>query len=275
VNAYLVFRLPIRFLHLLMTSFSLLYPFLLATFASAEIVSYEERSDPDGPSEVVRFDQAEVEKSLAGRGRGVEKNPKEFAKALLKISLDYARDNINRQKNRREIDEFLQILGLRFINPETKKPQPYCAAGVSFAASRAYCDLEPSVIDYSRNKIPQLQGVLPDIARYYFKPSPSVFRIAEAAKIDKDKRWVEPNFDKPEAGWLIVFAFPKNGVPSAVPNHIGIVRDGTNHDIIKTVEYNTTPEKNTGFQANGGAVAERNRSRDYVVGFVNTTSAGH
>ena len=89
--------------------------------AAASEVTFEERSDPDAPVERIIFDQAEVEKPLFNKTRGKPKNAELFAKRCWRSAwTTLSRELIERPRTaERVIDKFLQVLGLRFLNPET------------------------------------------------------------------------------------------------------------------------------------------------------------
>ena len=50
----------------------------------------------------------------------------------------------SRNNNRAQITEFLRIFGLPFEDAD-RKPVPFCAAGVVYAAIEAYCMIDPSI----------------------------------------------------------------------------------------------------------------------------------
>ncbi len=230
-------------------------------FGAPEIFSEEEQSDPDVQPEKLRFVPAEAEKPLQFKSKGPLKNREELAKRILTVSKSYADAMVSRATTPGQVDQFLSLFGLH-IRYENGSYIPFCAAGLSFAACRAYCDLVPTVSYDPDEPIPVLKSVLTDINRHYFKPSPAVRYIMDDAKTRGT--WRSPDNGSAQPGWLVIFSWRRDGVP----NHIGLV-DAVSTNELSTVEFNTTV-KTSGSQSNGGAVARRARQMKYALGFVKT-----
>jgi hypothetical protein len=235
---------------------------LFASVSSAHHEEFEEHVfDPGAPGEPLKFDRVQAERPLKIFSKGPKKKPEAFAKRLLSLSSEYADKNISRGSAPNQIDTFLELFGLH-LKYENGAYVPFCAAGLSFAACRAYCELDPQNTYDLDDPLPVLKTILTDINKHYFKPSPAV-RIVKA---DAQTRriWVKQGDEKPKAGWPVIFSWKQNGVP----NHIGLVHElkgGTLH----TVEFNTSSGV-AGSQSNGGAVARRQRKLSYVLGYVKT-----
>ena len=220
----------------------------------------EQSGDPDLPVEILSYDRTKLDEVLVRTDKilGVRKNPQKFASQMLKVAVAYR--GISRDKNPNKVEQFLSLFP---INPrdEMGKLLPFCAAGVSFSACQAYCDLSPSRIDYETDPSGTLKGVLPDIAEFYFKPHCSCQEIVEDAR--KRRIW-SPNGVVPPPGWLVFYDWKQHGVAS----HVGII-ERADKTGIHAIEFNTTDEE-SGDQGNGGSVARRSRTYDYVLGFVRT-----
>lgn len=230
-----------------------------SSFAQEELE--EHVFDPDAPSERLTFDRAQAEKPLLILSKGPKKDPKRFASKLLAISSKYADQKVSRDSTPDQVDEFLRLFGLH-IKYDNGGYVPFCAAGLSFAACRAYCEVDPQNTYDPDDPLPILKTTLTDINQHYFKPSPAVRFI----KADAEARslWVKAGAQQPKPGWPVIFSWKGNGVP----NHIGLV-DELKGNVLRTVEFNTSSGV-AGSQSNGGAVARRERKLSYVLGYVKT-----
>jgi hypothetical protein len=218
--------------------------------------------DPEAPVEAVetlRFDRADAERPLRIFSKGPKKNPEAFARKLLSLSSQYADQKISRDSSPDQIDVFLRLFGLQ-LRYDSGAYVPFCAAGLSFAACRAYCELDLQNTYDIDDPLPVLKTILTDINNHYFKPSPAVRLI----KADAESRgiWVKPKDSKPKPGWPVIFSWKQDGNP----NHIGLVSE-LKGDTLTTVEFNTS-SGTAGSQSNGGAVAKRKRKLPYVLGYV-------
>ena len=229
-----------------------------------------EVGDPGAEPEVLSLtasQSAAVEAPLLVRSKGPKKDPRMLAAKMLELSKGYASASVSRASAPDQVKEFCELFGLGLR--ENNVYVPYCAAGVSFAACRAYCALTPGSIfvptnnPYSDPRVKALRATLTDINHYYFKPSPSVTYIRDDAV--RRGTWV-PSDVTPEEGWLVVFSWTKD----KTPNHIGLVdRVLSSTNELQTVEFNTTPSQK-GSNVNGGAVAQKTRAMGNVLGFVRT-----
>lgn len=180
----------------------------------------------------------------------------EFAMELIKTCSEYI--GITRANNINQVSRFLRLFGLG-TKDENGKWMAFCAAGLSFAAAKTFCDL--SGIKYNQdNAISVFKSVLLAIKDKYFRPSARVREVKETAI--NQGRYLENNsanrkLVKP--GYLILFQFDKD----VLPDHIGIVTS-IDQDSVKTIEFNTSTEDDT----NGGAVARRDRPFRTIQGFV-------
>jgi hypothetical protein len=215
-------------------------------------------SEP-GISETISVPASDIGKaSQPTRELDEKKSAKDVALRMLEISLDHA-GKVARDKNSEQVLEYLGLFGFTDVNTA------YCACGVSYAASRAFCDLNPTVAYTPERfgnypaRLKVFKQRMQEVRRYYFMPSP----LVRVIKADAQARgtWV-PRTDKPEPGWLIIFSW--NG---RTPNHIGII-EGGDSDFVHTVEYNTSVVV-AGDQRNGGVVARKKRDRDdKILGYV-------
>jgi hypothetical protein len=219
--------------------------------------------DPTGVIEALSFDVRAAEAPLAMESKGPKKDAKKLSQLMADISVAYAKKKVSRANNKgKEVDNFLRLFGLK-LKYDNGTFVPYCAAGLSFAACEAYCQITPEV-SYDPDDFTTLKSILTDINKYYFKPSPAVRVIKKSA--EDRQRWVKPTGITPGKGWPVVFSWKKDGTP----NHIGLVIevDGKTLDgkTLHTVEYNTSSTNDS----NGGTVALRERHIDFVLGYVKT-----
>lgn len=209
------------------------------------------------------FEPAKVKK--AGSSAKVEglKPAQELAIRMADISVDYAEQGVGRDGVKRSlISEFLASVHVH------DSSEPFCAAGVTYAACRAYCDMKVvEAIDDSKEgyikRLNRFQSLLPTIKAHYFYPSAAVRYIKRAAQ--EKGNWVgESKHVVPLKGWLIVFSWNSE---STAGNHIGIVLK-SNAESIDTVEFNTAVQVNAD-QRNGGMVAKKSRPRNRtILGYV-------
>jgi hypothetical protein len=220
----------------------------------------QQSGDPDLPIETLSYDPEKMDASLlrADKMLGIRKNPQKLANQMLKVALGYR--GITRDKDPDKVGQFLSLFPIE-IRDEEGKLLPFCAAGVSFCACQAYCDLSPSKIGYDDHPSESFKSVLPDINEFYFKPHCSCQQIVDDART---RNIWSPKKARPATGWLVFYDWKGHGVAS----HVGIV-ESADQSSLDTIEFNTT-DTESGNQSNGGAVAHRSRSYDYVMGFVRT-----
>jgi len=176
-----------------------------------------------------------------------------FTQALLKTAAEYI--GVSRQNNLPQVAKFLALFDL-----ETKingKWVPFCAAGLSYAACKAYCDL--SDIKYtSDNSVEVFKSIKHKVADLEFLPSPSCGTIMQHAQ--ENSTWLsEQRNEQVYPGYLVLYNW--NG--GTWPDHIGLVESAT-YDKLHTIEFNTSDTDNI----NGGVVARRIRDFKHVLGFV-------
>jgi hypothetical protein len=180
----------------------------------------------------------------------------EFSMELIKTCSEYV--GVTRSNNINQIGRFLRLFGLG-TKDERGKWMAFCAAGLSFAAAKTFCDL--SGIKYNQdNAISVFRSVLLTIKDRFFRPSARVREIKETAI--NQKRYLTnsaTNRKLVKPGYLILFQFDKD----VLPDHIGIVIS-IDSDSVKTIEFNTSAEDDT----NGGAVSRRDRPFKVIDGFV-------
>lgn len=218
-----------------------------------------QRGDPNGPREYVSFSASKVASNVKETKADYLPKLKDFGELLIDEATKYV--GFNRENNRDTISEFLEVFKLGFTDSKGK-PYAFCAAGIGYVAAKIYAKTRNSSASYS-----DVIQSLGDIDHYHFFPTPGVRNMVTVAQVHG--RWI-PTADvangkvKPQPGWLAVFKWNKTD------HHIGILRC-ISEGKLKTVEFNTSPEGAQGSQANGGAIAERNRNLDqFVLGFINT-----
>jgi len=219
--------------------------------------------DPDLPLETLEYDKAKVRLSLVSseKALGIQKNPRKFALEMVRVARSYV--GVTRQKNPQRVEKLLALFA---IEPRDSAGalKPFCAAGVSYCACQAYCEMTPDSISYDSDPVEAFKSVMPDINKFYFEPHCSCQDIAENAH--RRGIW-SGKTTHPAVGWLVFFDWTQTGVP----NHVGIIR-GVSAHCIDTIEFNTS-DAASGNQRNGGAVAEKTRTLDYVLGYVRTYKA--
>jgi hypothetical protein len=179
----------------------------------------------------------------------------QFAEKMLAVAAEYL--GVSRASDIDQVAKFLNLFGL-----PTKLNGawvPFCAAGISYAAAKAYCDL--SGIAYTeQNSIAVFRKVLPTIRERWFLPSPSCLAIRDYAR--SKKRWLQAKYSTSvKPGFLIEY----NWEGGSTPHHVGtVVKAGT--QVVNTIEFNTSAANNS----NGGTVSKRTRNYNSVVGYVRT-----
>ena len=168
---------------------------------------------------------------------------------------------IDRAHDLEQIGRFLGLFGLGAVDGGDYVP--FCAAGVSWSAAKAYAELIGA--QFTAETAPAVfRNLLPAVAALSFLPSAScgviwhdaIARGSWLSNADSDHTEVQ-------AGWLVLYDWPGHGVP----DHVEIVIEAA--DVLSTVGFNTSGEAH-GDQVNGGAVAIKQRNYDQVLGFVRT-----
>jgi hypothetical protein len=180
---------------------------------------------------------------------------KEFALALLETCKEYL--GVSRADNIDQVSRFLKLFNLP--TRMQGKWVPYCAAGLSFAAAKAFCNL--SGIKYNQdNAIRVFRSVLLRIKDRFFRPTARCWELKETA-INQDRFLVNnaANRKLVKPGYIVLFNFDSD----VLPDHVGIV-ESIDADSVRTVEFNTSSTDDT----NGGAVSRRDRAFKTIQGFV-------
>ena len=175
---------------------------------------------------------------------------------MLSLAASYAETGAGREDTPKLVSSFLALFGLPLKLGEGMMV-PYCGAGVSYAATRSYLEIEAETEPDKPIDTEALRAALPKVRDLLFAPSP----VIAVMKADAQKRgsWVGTQEVTPKPGWLIVFSRPGTG-----NHHVGIIESFQN-DQITTIEFNTATET----QRNG-AVARRKRDLKYAIGYIKT-----
>lgn len=200
--------------------------------------------------ELAKSDEFEVDMSALAAF-----DNKAFAMELLSTAKEYV--GIDRANNIDQVGRFLALFNLGV--KDGSKWMPYCAAGLSFAAAKAFCNL--SGIKYNAdNALRVFRTVLLTIKNRFFLPSPSCYQMRDVA-INQGRYLVNNAANRAlvKPGYIVLFQFDSD----SLPDHVGIV-DSVDSDSVKTVEFNTSDADNT----NGGAVARRDRPFRVIQGFI-------
>jgi len=180
---------------------------------------------------------------------------KTFALSLVEVCDEYV--GTSRSNNIDQVARFLKLFGLG--TKSNGKWVPYCAAGLSFAAAKNFCNL--ANIKYnSENALKIFRSVLITLKNRYFMPTPSCYQMKNWAI--KQGKWLPntaTNRAKVKKGYLILFQFDKD----TLPDHVGIVIS-IDSDSVQTIEFNTGDVDNI----NGGTVARKNRPFKVIQGFI-------
>jgi hypothetical protein len=227
----------------------------------------EQRGDLDAPVETVRVDPRAISE-LSDPDRRAVFNPRDadFPATLVSVASEFL--GFDRVENEDEITEFLALFDLPFKDAKTEKYIPYCAAGLTYAASLAYRRFWKG--KQASASVVTLRESMPELDRYHFFPTPSVRSMYHVA-VGKS-RWLEATNVKkrpsPKPGYVVIYSFATKPA-TAAPNHCGII-ESVEDGFLNTIEFNTTNGLE-GDQRNGGMVTRRRRAYNkYVRGFIST-----
>jgi len=207
-----------------------------------------------------------------GKSIGVNKDAKQFATRTIEIARNDVKENP--QPEVLLIEEYLNLFGVP-VRDTKGNVQPFCAAGLSHAFCRSYCELTPDKLDYPKKqervktRLRILRDVLADINKFYFLPHCATQQMVLAAKerniwVVNTSPWTEL---KP--GWLVFFNWPdERGRRTGFPNHVGLIEQAAS-DQLNTIEYNTAIRK-LGNQREGGHIAPKARDYTDVLGYIRT-----
>jgi hypothetical protein len=245
-----------------------------AALPQASEVEVTESGDPDAPGETFIINERALHDALIVSPElaafPTEQTKYKDARRVVERMLDYALEMANRdppvsrQNSPGQIKKFVGLFDYR------SEQTAFCAMGIAYAAAKAFCDLTPERVPYTRrNDTRTFKTVLPLINKYYFPPSASCrFMMKEAKKRRPTQRggWIAKGTRTPKRGWLVLFDWKNRG--DGIPDHVGIVNGVGRGGALYTVEFNTSIA--SGSQRNGGAVAEKVRSPRDVLGFIRT-----
>ncbi len=232
---------------------------------------FDEEAEPNS----ISISRGLLDAQLNLRGSGKDVGAAKLASRMVEISLALADKKVSRrtESGQRQIERFVHL-----FDPKFNYHTAFCAAGVSYAACYAYCELdgEPPTSTTAKGL---LKEAIPNVTTHYFLPNALVRSISANAK--KRGTWVDVGtpgaWAQPQRGWLAVFSFtprdwPAKKVWPKTHNHIGIAL-AKSGDVIKTVEYNTGDTNHR----DGGHVMRRDRplvinSRGYcsLMGYIKT-----
>lgn len=228
----------------------------------------EQAGDPRLKRVGLKLDEAtkaSIEEFFSRQSRGPIVNRPKLALA----TLDVAKQHIgnSRRDPATRVKQYLALYGLpfRYSNGEYV---PFCAAGIGFASCQAYRQLttgqnanlnDPNIPIIFRDS---LTDVKRDMARMH--PACKVM-MADARANGTLVMPRNPDGTRviPQKGWLVFYNWDGG---TTVPQHVGIVDEGSTASQIHTVEFNTS---NRNF-SNGGAVLARVRNYNSVIAYINT-----
>jgi hypothetical protein len=105
----------------------------------------EQSGDPELPLQRLAIDLHAIEPLVdPGKSIGVKKDAPELARRALQIAIKDSQRTP--RPNDKLVEEYLNLFGVQRRNP-TEPLQPFCAAGLSHAFCRAYCDLTPQRLE--------------------------------------------------------------------------------------------------------------------------------
>lgn len=238
------------------------------TLEAQTLIAEQQKGDPEDAYETVHYDPRSIEALTQLSGRAVfETWDKSLPGSLLASARSVAMRGVSRTSDSGQVDEYLKLFGMG-IKSSSGTYVPYCAAGIGYVAIEAFARSHKK--DLSGNgRLAVMRSLAADIEHYYFYPTVSCIDMWNAAKAKR--RWVTKASQQEgtvKPGWIVLFDWSRRGTP----DHCGIVRTATVKSLF-TVEFNTTTKAGAGSQRNGGAVAERERPYDRVLGYIRTDTA--
>ena len=225
-----------------------------------------QQSDPGLVPETIEFNPLEIESMSTAEGTmgTVAARIDDFQVKFLETCRGFL--GVNRTDDQPQIERYLRLFNLGFYRSGTS-PNPYCAAGVSYAAARTYLDASAPV-PLRSPPLSNIKRWLVEVNAHHFYPTVSVQDMYFVAR--GTRRWVSKSASvQPKPGWLILFKFGSN---SRVADHVGVVESyDQRNNIVETIEFNTTVPSGTGSDRDGGYVARRERLQNSsVVGYIDT-----
>jgi hypothetical protein len=229
-----------------------------ATDFSQEVQS----GDPGAPTQTIAANQKAIGDLFSIAAFNIPKDAKQVALGTLTLAGTYV--GKNQADDPSMVEEFFAVFDM---NPRDGNGQflPFCAAGLSYCAARAYCDYPvPKAFGYTNtNRVSVVKEALADVNRFYFRPNPMVGVI----EYDAGRRgtWISTaeSGDSIKPGYLVIFDWNMDGKP----DHVGLV-ESKQGNVVETLEFNTRPA--TGNASTGGYVLRRSRDVKFVLGFVRT-----
>ena len=218
----------------------------------------EHQGDIDAPTETLKITDDALKRAmklrtLASQQAKAGKDPEAFALEMLKIAESHAARGVTRRSEPKQVARYLNLFDLDedgdlCYGKGGKEVIPFCACGVSYAASLAHGRLNDS------SPLDAVKRASEEVSQSYFLCDSAVAAIR--ADAEQRKTWRDAaQRPKPKAGWLIVFRFTGG-------NHIGLVKE-FHGDSLTTVEFNT--KGSSGDQRNGGCVLVKPRPIDKTV----------
>lgn len=219
-----------------------------------QIAQELQSGDPEEAQTALVVDNTAINDLLRLVSFNIRKDPAAVAARTLDVAQGFV--GMNQIQNPEMVEEFFGIFNMS-ARASSGAVLPFCAAGLSYCAAKAYCDYEvPHPIQYTDvNKRMIFSEALGDVNRLYFRPHPHVGVIAQDARARS--KWLPSTTSAADIkpGYLVCFDWDGN----AAGDHIGFVtsRSGSS---VETIEFNTGK----------GSVLRKSRDIRFVLGFVRT-----
>lgn len=183
-----------------------------------------------------------------------------FARKLLAVARGFV--GTSRTGNREQVERFLELFGLPYADPETGKPNAFCAAGVGYAACKAWAFLHNPLLPTDPAALKTYKA---QVASAFFLPSPRCREMIDDAKRRGIWRRGSEALKEIQPGCIVFFDWQGDGRA----DHVEIVeesgvQEGRFVSPLRTVGFNTSD----GDLSNGGAVARKERDRCKVFGYI-------
>lgn len=237
-------------------------------WARAEALTEVQQGDPDGPEETLVYGGADIDRLASGRRRAsFYPRTDRFGAVFLEAASAFV--GMSRATHEAQIAEFLNIFRLPYRRPNGR-PNPYCAAGISYVAALSYARRHAG--DLGDRRITKIRSVLPDVARHHFYPTVSVINMYHVAL--GTRRFVgRAGADRVRPGWIVLFDW-KASDSCFQAQHCGLVAsiepDAQGRRVLNTIEFNTRAPGGPGTESDGGLITRRRRRLNGTVkGFIN------
>jgi hypothetical protein len=228
-----------------------------------DTVTEDQRGDPGDSDEYVTFSPSAIQNIVSKSGKAIfEAWDENLPASMIATTRQFV--GRSRKTNPQEISQFLDLFNLP---PKTEKGDvPFCAAGLSYCGLLTYFNHLNGHSGLSMTP-ERLRALMPDLEHYYFYPTVSCVDMYHIAAGKRKWRPHDMNSTTlPKPGWLVLYDWNRRGTP----DHCGLVQQATKN-ILVTIEFNTSV--GDGSQRNGGMIAEKTRTYDYVTGFVITDAS--